>query len=535
MGLTDNSGSLKPTSAVNTNPALADFSNAPNVEQEIRSTEYTENVYNNKTVLTEGRDQRIIDTLGGFVAGTPITVTFLHHMKSSADDQAIISDLSLQAHQIASAYLRINEFELRLEAAMSFSYDADNNESTLTGTATVYPGFQPHAGDLFIYELEPGSLGLFRLTTNPERLSIKTGTSHRIEFALVRVLTTPILDALLSRVVDTAWFNKQRFLSEDAALLTSNEVLSLANSEQHIDNMQEYMLDKFYDKMSQTFWRPDGVYDSFIIDFIKQVMPLEDSHVYCEQLLPKHDGWRYTVWMKLLNRRSVKWTLVRNSEQINTFVNSAANYRVNALLNRDYVSLETAPIAITNPTDPNYIAPTDPEYVKVPYYISENIGNVDATTYNQFDTLLGLFLEHGTVDTVKLLDECNDVYGKDELVAFYRIPILIFFLQVIKTSILEGKRVELMTPVQYLYRDIPIDVVDADIRANSVLEVLSLDATPIAVKDELGSIHYIEEDDITTTPTGALVDISLILFGRANEVVTGTWKVIITNNALSLK
>ena len=532
MGLSTESGSLNTTLSPTDNENVVNVvTETPTVEEHLDRQSFVTDSTHNQTALTEVRDQDIIDCLIGYQSGAPFIVTYFHKMDSRAVNQSGLGDLSFGEDSVHHSLLRINNFEFRLKAALDFSYDANNPASTWNGTAAVLPGFEPKVGDLFIYEIEPSKLALFIIRSSPRRLSIKVNTSHEVDFEIVKILTGDDTASILERVRDEAYFNKQRFLSEDTALLKKEEVIEIQYIDQKYNELVTYFVDTFHDKLTySSFIRPDDCYDPYIVEFIKQTVDLSNQNVWVENLLPKHDNHRKTVWNKILLPKSLDWSNVYGSTYGTLLELTPVQYRVSSLLNRVYLTVTPTP-------DPEYddnldlIPPTTEEGYPTTPYISANIGNLDISTYTSFDKLLMIYLEYELIDINHLKDVIATIYDESDINQFYYLPIILFLMNRVKYGIQTGNNIELLEKTDDVYRDIEFTDTDDNLVAN-VLTIEGIDIDIVGVLDDNGDYVDISEADITDVPTGVELSLVAALGLMGLTEVTGTWKVVIKNNSL---
>ena len=197
-----------------------------------------------------------------YSAGMSITVTFYHNLNNDVTARSFFNDLSFQQDNVHVAYLKINNFQMKLKDSLAFSYDGSKVKSQVTGEAVLYPFFVPWTGDLFIYEVQKGVYGLYKITDPPTRLSIKDLTGHEIKFILVDYLSKEQLDKMNERVVEERYFNLQRYISGEGALLTSDETETLGQVKEAITKLSKYYVSEFYEKyIYRTFIENPCLYD----------------------------------------------------------------------------------------------------------------------------------------------------------------------------------------------------------------------------------------------------------------------------------
>ena len=519
MALSTPSGSLTPPSLPHSSDNLVEPADPQtDMEDKLDRQAYVKDTYHNKTALNVDRDAGIIDAIKGFAAGTPILVTWFHIMESTADKQSNYGDLSFMSDSVNYGYHRINNFELRLQEEMSFSYDTENVVSELTGNGLILPGFKAKIGDLFTYSIEAGILGLFKVTGAPQRLSIRTGTSHMVPFKLVTILTTAQLTEIMERVREESWFDKQRFLNEEAALLTRDDVMDLTYVRNKRIELSYFYGEQFFDgKEYQSLVRPDGIYDPYIVDFVKHTVDFGDLNIFIQRLVPEAPHHEASFWEKLIDPKKVSWNSYAAFSIVKLYELSPTSSKVTSLINRKYIEL------MKELSDP------------LPYdgpYISENIGNFDTVGYTPFDTLVMFWMEYQVIDVTILYDLIEGMYDLEPIDQFYQIPVYLFLLWILEQSIHTGEKIRLAKPDQLPYLNIEFTQ-PGDYMVGDVLTVLSPGSKIVGLLDDSGNPVFPEPLDVTYTSDTFSIDMTAIKaeLGIVGDL-PGTWTVVVSNSRL---
>ena len=365
--------------------------------------------------------------------GSNITVTFYHALNSMTEQRSWQNDFSMELDDTHYAYLKIYNFQMKLEQSLEFSYEQGETRSQLTGSAILYPYFCPNAGDLFVYEVDTEHMGLFRIYEAPERLSIKSSTCHRIKFILMSYLTVEQRNKLDRCVQDIRYFELDRYLNDEGALLTSGENDLLGKAQDALNLLVNAYCEEFYeDQVFNTFIESACLYDPYVVEFITKILPLEKMPGYPTQLVSNPVNWRRSFWFKLLDPARVKDEVL-----ISTCVRAVkeVNYRttnINALANRCY-------IAIVKP-----IFRAGRSVIEMHPYPPFRI----PSTYNEDEDKqtvpmqVRLYLEQGKIRPEILLDLADKILTCNRRAQFYYIPILIFLLQKLINAIQTGSNID---------------------------------------------------------------------------------------------
>lgn len=547
MGLLPLSGSANTTSSPTNDARVEDVnSDVPTTDDVLKRKDYVRDTYHNRTSLSVTRDQDVLNALKGYSEGTPVIVTWFHNMESNAVKQSNISSVSFLSDSVDQSFLRINNFEFRVKSGFDFSYDNEETRSELTGQGLVFPGFIPKQGDLFLYELEPGKLGLFKVTNTPSRLSIRSGTSHEFTFKLHDIVGNTELNLIYERIREEAYFDKRRFLQESASLLTRDDITCLKYIEEKYDEMINFMMTNFYDDNEHdSFIRPDGVYDPYLVDFILKTVNTFQLGKRIIQLVQNAPSLDQTFFYKLLKPKTVSWKNYIPNMDITSRELSAVETQVNSLINREYL-VATTLYEYTTPPDENTAtqqelddydalidAGMDVEGGNVYRYISDNIGLTDQESFSDFDTLIAFYMDQNVVDTTILVDLCDNYYDWSEMDKFYRLPILMYLLRVVEHAIITGQPIRLTKANQLPYIEIPFKEGDDNLDGD-LLTIISPDAKVISLLDHNGNTLFIESIDITYNDEGFVIDLENVKAEESVVTIPDSWKVIISNKNLTL-
>lgn len=520
MGLSQLSGSLDQPLIPESNGNLVDVADpVPHNEEYLGQQVHVRDAFHNRTALNIDRDSSVINALKGFAEGSPILVTWFHNMESVANKKTTYSDLSFLSDTVNHGYHRINNFELRLQTPLEFSYDDAQNTSTITGNGLIFPGFIPKTGDLFIYEIEPGILGLFKVTGAPTRLSVRVKTSHVAPFIMVRVLNNTELVEILDRVREESWFNKQRFLNESTALLTNDDVEDLEYIKVKLRELIPFYIEKFYDQTTyKSFVRVDDVYDPYIVEFIKKTIDTYPYGIFVEQLICNPDNMRGSFWAKLLDPKARDWEAHVHDAYTLLYELPATASRVTSLINRPYIKLIQDTTDIVDPF----------------LYVSDNIGGIDTSVFTPFDMLIAMYMEYQAIDIDILVQLIADIYTAEDTDQFYQIPVLVYMLNRLGNAIHTGEQIKLARPDQLPYQNIEFTQPDDRIELE-ILTILSPGSKVIGLLDDTDMPIYPEHLDVTYTSTGFTINLAPIKaeHGIVGDI-TGTWKVVISNTSLVL-
>lgn len=368
----------------------------------------TDTVAAGKTTTTNSELTKAIAAYSA--KGNNITVTFFHALNAQTYQRTWQTDFSLELDNVHYSYLKINNFQMRLESSLAFSYEQGETRSQLQGEAILYPYFCPNQGDLFVYSADGVHMGLYRIYEAPERLTIFSSTCHRIKFILMTYLSQEELAKLNACVEKEMFFNIDRYLNDNGALITTGENDLLGKATEALNMLINAYYGEFYeDCIFRTFIESECLYDPYLVEFINRIIPSEKiGNHRPEQLVSNPVNWNRCFWFKLLDPK-----LVPDEVLISKCfrVIKEVNYRtagINALTNRCYIAIVKQG---KHPYPP----------FRIPVEYKEDVKTLPMQ--------VRLYFDKGRVRPEILLDLANKILTCSRHAQFYYIPILIFLLQ----------------------------------------------------------------------------------------------------------
>lgn len=455
MGITKSSGSLSTTSSPlveNERRVVNDPQNVrPTPEKRILDRPWTDDTFANQNALNTNRQSRVIEMMKGYVEGTPLRVTYFHQMTANTNTKEAEIDPS-GLHNVHQSWLQINNFEFKLTAGMQFGYDQEKNQSTYSGEGTTYPGMCPIMGDKFFYEVEPGHLIIFMITEPPQRLSIKSGTCHHIVFAATGLADADDIEILKQSVREVAWFSKRKFLTNESALLRADEVILMEDIDRLYVLLTNYYQERFFERMTyRTFVRPDKIYDPYLVDFLLKTTSLLEFQTYPLQLFPNPPGSALSIWTKLLYPDRVDWDVCLMDYQVQQRQPTYRDVRMNALINRPYLVLNTAGVSADAEDGSEWGSGStgNMDNLICPYPCicpcsacspgtSNPLFPFDGDKLSDYGMLLMTYFDKQQIIPHLLIDLCTQYHKLSNMDQFYRIPVYMFLLTKLKQAIVDG-------------------------------------------------------------------------------------------------
>lgn len=395
----------------------------PSVDDLLNNLTYIKDSTHQENALVTSRAEPIRMSLAKYVEGNRIKVVFYHRQEQSATNRSNVSDNDTLEATVHDSWLKIIDYEFIIEQEFSFQYLQEQVQSRLTGEAICYPGFNPLAGDRFLYEIDNGKVGLFTINMAPTRLTIRTSSFFQIQFELVAIMDKAQVEAWeKDRVRNVAFFNTSRFLSEPGALLTYDDAVLLDKLNTLWSTYVKYYVDLWYDNVvMQSFVRPDGIYDPYIVKFLNTLLEGMTPD-FIHSLIHDPDYITRSFWEYLVKPTTAKNLYVNNCI-VETYMLDIRSTRINQLIGRDYVKLIPAP-------DP------DLDSKAYMYAFTETM---DASA-PILDQILFTYFNGKRVDIESVVTALETINEADELEQFYEIPIYLYLIKLTISILQTGRK-----------------------------------------------------------------------------------------------
>lgn len=274
--------------------------------------------------------------------------------------QVLADDSQLQGHQVGKdalnqAYIKVNDFILRVTSPLSTSQEKDSNNFTVSGEANVYPFLKPNQGDMFVTDIGDGRQGLFRVTDVEEKSFYKEAAAT-INYVLVDYADGPAgakrYADLEAKVIETRYFVLEFSNYNQNPYVTEEDYGNYRDFTEAYSEILDNYLRMFYSKVAKTILVPKQAkptYDPFLVRFmlkafdgnsnrrminVKDFDLSQDPNIDCP-----------TLWEALLDRDT---DILRYITTMMTVVPSSA-FSINAYLENIYYSTAEEVVYPLNP------------------------------------------------------------------------------------------------------------------------------------------------------------------------------------------
>lgn len=370
--------------------------------------EVTQNSYYNEDYVTEELAEAVQDALATTVQGSSIFVTYYQMVRSNVSDGTNQADNVIEYDSVHHAYFKIMHFEMKVQGSFEFAFEQEPAVSKWTGTAYTYPYFKPNVGDYFLYAVEEGKLGLFKVN-DVRRLSIRSATWSQIQFELVKYPVEEgdeVYTHLEESVSGTYYFDTDSFLASNGALLTTEESEIIAQLIRLRSSLIDYYYRKFYDhNYHHTFIRPDKVYDPYMLEFWYWLEEPCKGQWIPSRLINRPKHMNQSIWFHIRYPDTPIKDPVLPKYCIDKWTARLWETTINSLINKPYVLLHEE----------------DPNCQMLDYPLVDYLNKDD-----RFHQLLKMYMVDRVADTGMLVEEILETPRKALMDMFYQTPFLIY-------------------------------------------------------------------------------------------------------------
>lgn len=260
-----------------------------------------------KTPLVDLKIQPL-HTLAAFMDGAPWTIK--RYWRAVLSEASELKEIDTTTHDSYQQYECINNFEFRVQNALSASHDSETQISQVQGSSVMPGVFIPNRMDYFEASSVDGRSALFCLS-DVERMTAYAATAYTLTYYMVGYCDSegPRLDALVRRTIRTLFFDRARFVQGHGPLLAQNAVSQLKDLETELALIVKNYCRLFYNQEYATMVVPGQdhrIYDPYLVNFFLNLVDTDQAwEVQYIRQLPQNRDPAYrqpTVWDALLNR-----------------------------------------------------------------------------------------------------------------------------------------------------------------------------------------------------------------------------------------
>lgn len=260
---------------------------------------HVEDSFTTATAINPQRYPEIYKMLLAYPKGRAMVVPYYHRMQPDVDLRTTVVDVAWEEDPIHADLTKIHNLEMRLEDNLTFQIKEEDRSTEITGTAIMYPGMEPFVGDLFILELDNHQSTLMILT-QVDVTTFRQERYYRVQFMAFSQLHKKLYERLEMRVKENCHFVKKKYFGESELTFLSDESFTnLRELEHYRKAIAQDIVNFFFVKDSQSFFRPDGIYDPYVTEFLRGKITVSEQKVRPLQLLVPFLNYNRSIWYKL--------------------------------------------------------------------------------------------------------------------------------------------------------------------------------------------------------------------------------------------
>ena len=239
--------------------------------------------------------------LMAYPRGTAVHVTYFFQNLPDIDHQSAMSDISVIEHHLHKDLTEVRKMEMRFLDQIQNEFREDDNSWSLSVEALVYPGREPHMGDIFLIEVGNNKIIQFQVN-NITPTTYRQGSYFRITANSYQFATAQSLETLRNCVTDVYYFDKDKYFDDGrVTLLKHQSYIDLRKLEHLRKSLIETYMNKFYREDFESVAYFDDTYDPYLVEYLKNKISLSDYHRRPEQLDTTLHDYEKSIWYKLAN------------------------------------------------------------------------------------------------------------------------------------------------------------------------------------------------------------------------------------------
>lgn len=326
--------------------------------QAITDDRVVEDTFVNDTSFNMDSFKDMRSWAAGFPEGRIISVTYFSQNSPITDSVTKVADLTMLTQDDTHlSWTQIRNMELRCSQEFSFDYSEESNHAEIATEVVFFPGFIPRVGDIFLYGIRNGRLGVFYISS-VKRLALGHETYHTSAVIMKGFLETEFRNRLQKQSTRIVYFDKEKFLVGNTSFLTTDGYIQQKELTHIRLEMIEDYVNRFYSPDMSTFMRPDSVYDPYVIEYWLKKISVVDCNVRPVQLLIAMQNFPKTIWAVLTDHPIKNLSKVKSDFSENIFSSNFWGANITALLGHKYIEVGGDPVSEPNgsyDSDGNFI------------------------------------------------------------------------------------------------------------------------------------------------------------------------------------
>lgn len=360
----------------------------------------------------------------GYMAGHRIPVTYFSLQNSRQSVRTGIADSSEVRANIHTEYERWDQFEITLAGPMTVETNQETKSSTLTFVARLYPGHIAKNGDYILTDIGDNQIGVFKVVRVSIPSTWREQRCFEIGCYMISILTDEWSSRLQACTSRRLIFNKN---DGDNSLLTEDNYSYVSEMNRLRNGFCSTYYRMFYDRRHSTLFRPDGVYDPYVVRFINNLASvMVTGHLRAVQLLiDVEHTYPGCIWSRLEDPYFFDLSFITPTFGCCTRTARENDTFATALSGRPFVSIA---YAHSQSVQPGQVAPIDDSLL--PYVFSSAFYNGDTANMSEFETIVYTAITTRNVPNIPnfITNYIRTWESLPRNQLFYRIPLYVWLM-----------------------------------------------------------------------------------------------------------
>lgn len=233
--------------------------------------------------------------------GYPLKTTYFHRLHPNVDQRSFIVTVAMSEDTIHEDLLMIQNLEMVLESSINHELLSEDKTTQLTGSAIMYPGLEPYEGDMFYLEVGNNNFVMFTVQSVTPT-TYRQERFYRIAFLAHSTLSERLYSRIQSAVTEKCYFEKKKYFGEsELTFLSTESYEQLKTLEHYRKSIAQDVVNYFFVRDAGSFFRPDGIYDPYVTEFLRTKLSVLENRVRaCQLVVPMLDFHR-SIWYKFID------------------------------------------------------------------------------------------------------------------------------------------------------------------------------------------------------------------------------------------
>ena len=300
-----------------------------------------EDTFTDQSAFNMKRFNDQLPLLMGFQKGSPHKVTYFCRNNTEEFTRSIISEVDLNEHVVHTSLRQIKNFEIRITSTIEKQEPEDGeSEIDLSFAAVLYPGFVPTVGDFLILDIGDYKFGLFEVT-ECDKMSHRQNAYHTIQCRIKTYLNAKLVEYLNKcSEGDVVYFDKYVWFHQNFTFVKQESFVQVSKLRKLRAEIIDFYMDNYYRKSANSFFRPDDLYDPYIVHLLNTQLGLDDIHTRPKQFITNIPNLNKSVIGFLMNPNIHRVDNLISHYTVDTYSKTAFNTDINYLLNKRYITLQ---------------------------------------------------------------------------------------------------------------------------------------------------------------------------------------------------